>query len=166
MENWKTENVGKWKFEKFGKKWKMATWKNGTMENHMVPYGTIRYHKVPYGTIWYHMVPYDPPHPPGWGETLLGRQKCFELLTFKKNIFNIEKSKNHLNLSNIKEFWPFDVWKRIPTNSLSFWYKNHWKLTILSRVMILFGFNMDIHGSTWLSMVHHGYPWLTMDIHG
>ena len=59
-------------------------------------------------------------------------------------------------MSNIKEFWPFDVWKRIPTNFQSFWPKNHWQRTILSRVMILFGFNMVPYGTLWYRMVPYG----------
>ena len=112
----------------------------------MVPYGTIWYHMVPYGTIW------SPP--PGWGETLLGRGKFFGFLTFEKkgHIFISKNQKKHQNSSNIKEFWPFDLWKRIPMKFRSFWSKNHWKLTILSRVMILFGFYVEI----WYHMVPYG----------
>ena len=50
LENGQFENVEKMKNGKLKK------WNNGK----------------PYGTIWYHMVPR-----PGWGETLLGRQKFF-----------------------------------------------------------------------------------------
>ena len=92
---------------------------------------------VPYGTVWYHMVPYDPP--PGVGRDAVGTPNFFRIFDPWENIFLISKNKKHQNSSNIKEFWPFDVWKRIPTKFLSFWFKNHWKRTILSRVMILFG---------------------------
>ena len=122
--------------------------------------GTLGYHKVPYGTIWYHMVPYGtiryPKVPrPGWGETLFGRGKFFGFLTSEKkgHIFISKNHKNLQNSSNIKEFWPFDVWKRIPMKFLSFWSKNHWKRTILSRVIILFGFAMVPYGTIRYLMV-------------
>ena len=41
---------------------------------------------------------------------------------------------------------------------LSFWSKDHWKRTILSRVMILFGFNMVLYGTLWCLMVPYGFP--------
>ena len=67
--------------------------------------------------------------------------------------------------------------KESPRSFNHFGSKNHWKRTILSRVMILFGFSMvnrgypwsrltmDIHGRPWISMVNldHGYPRLTME---
>ena len=128
----------------------------GTIRYHMVPYGTIWYHKVPYGTIWYHMVPR-----PGWGETLLGRQKFFGFLIFEKEvIFLISKNQtNRQNSLNIKELWPFDVWKIIPMKFRSFRSKNHWKRIILSRVMILFGFKLKIwyhKGTLWYHKVPYG----------
>ena len=121
----------------------------GTIWYHMVPYGTIRYHMVPYGTIW------SPP-PQRGGETRLGRKTFFGFLTFEKkgHIFISQNQKNQQNSSNIKEFWPFDLWKRIPMKFRSFWSKNHWKRTILSRVMILFGFKLKI----W----YHKVPYSTI----
>ena len=100
----------------------------GTIWYHKVPYGTIWYHMVPYGTIWYHIVPYGTilyhmvPHGtiwyqpygtiwylmvprPGWGETLLGRQKFLGFLTFeKKNYFFYQKTQKRQNSLNIKQF--------------------------------------------------------------
>ena len=140
----------------------------GTIRYHKVPYGTIWYHTVPYGTIWYHMVPYGTLRYLGRG----GARRCWDAKSFsdfwplkKSNVFFISKiHKNHQNSSNIKEFWPFDVWKRIPMKFRSFWSKNHWKLTILSRVMILFGFKLKIwyhKGTLWYHMIPYStirYP--------
>ena len=74
-------------------------------------------------------------------------QVLTNLFDRRKRHFFIPKNLEILqHSSNIKQFWAFDVWKRIPTKFLSFWSKNHWKRTILSRVMILFGFKMVSHG--------------------
>ena len=143
---------------------KLKKWNSGkpygTVWYHMVPCGTIWYHKVPYGTygstIGYHMVPYGTSA--GVGRDSVGTPRLFLIFdVWKNNYFLISiNHTNRQNSSNIEEFWPFDVWKRIPTNFLTFWSKNHWKRTILSRVMILFGF----------FMVYIEISIYTMDIHG
>ena len=107
--NW--EFGKKWKIEKFGK---MKNWKNGTMENHMVPYGTIWYHKVPYGTIWYHMIP-----PPRVGRDAVGTPKVFRIFDLwkKRSYSYIKKSKKSSKLIKYKgilTFWPLE--KESPWN--------------------------------------------------
>ena len=80
----------------------------GTIWYHMVPYGTLWYHRVPYGTIGYPMVPYDlPPPPPGWGETLLGRQDFFLIFDLKQTGHFLEYpkiKKTNQNSIHIEEF--------------------------------------------------------------
>ena len=100
------------------------------------------------------MVPYDPPPPPrGGARRFWDAKSSSDFWPLKKRSFFISKNPKNCQISsNIKEFWPFDVWKRIPMRFLSFWSKNHWKLTILSRVMILFGFKLKI----WYHKVPYG----------